>query len=614
MKQLNLFSSEEENYPDPQGQSEVSFQLVDDLSEAYKVIDDLSAHPILGVDLETTSLDPHLGRIRLIQIATSPTQVYIFDLFKVEGDKLADRLTALFQNTKKVAHNALFETKWLHSMGVEVDFPVFCSMIADTILQNGRGLSSSLGEVAKRYLNVTLDKSLQVSDWSNPDLSLEQLTYAAKDAAILLPLRESLIPRLVKDKLVRVAEIEFRAISALAHTEYYGLAIDWDGLEKLKLELEQEKDVSHTSLMDLFSTRLEEVGELPLQKNLFGEVTLNINSPQQLLRYFKKLNPNIDSTDRNKLKQFSDPAIDAYLSHKDLITQHRDCEKILKHRHPKTGRLHTHFFQCKARSGRISAADPNILNISHSSGFRSKVVPAPGYTLVCCDFSQIQLRIAAEISNDPAMIEAYVRGDDLHSLTASVILNKPIQEINSLDRQTAKGINFGALFGQSPKGLQKFCKSTYGVEISLQEAQLFHARFFEKYSKFRAWQMRQADRTLDTFSSRPVFTRTMSGRIRWLYKEEQRLTIVVNTPIQGTEADIFKLALGYLHLDLKKYVGKARIVNLPHDEILVECEKALADEVLALMKLDMQKAGEVFLKSVPVVVEGGYGDTWDKAK
>jgi DNA polymerase I-like protein with 3'-5' exonuclease and polymerase domains len=262
--------------------------------------------------------------------------------------------------------------------------------------------------------------------------------------------------------------------------------------------------------------------------------------------------------------------------------------KLPGHIHPLTKRIHPNYHQLGAATGRFSCTDPNLQGLPKKNGFRECAIPEPKFKLVIGDYSQIELRVAAEISGDPRMLRAYQNGHDLHRLTASLVAQKSMEEVTREERQSAKAINFGLIFGMGEEGLQKYARNTYGVNMTREQARFFRNRFFQVYQGITRWH----EATIRGNNTRE--TRTIIGRRR-LWKDQPLITELLNTPIQGTSADITKKALGILP---GKLIGTgAKIIGTVHDEIILEVPEEKAESIAEILKTAMIEGGRVFEKS-----------------
>ena len=265
-----------------------------------------------------------------------------------------------------------------------------------------------------------------------------------------------------------------------------------------------------------------------------------------------------------------------------------------------TGRIHAECHQSGASTGRLSCRKPNLQQIPRDKSFRSCIAAPPGYRLIIADFSQIELRIAAEITGDATMIKAYHNGQDLHKMTASIITEKPLHQICKNERQAAKAVNFGLIYAMGADGLMAYAQNIYGVNLTINQAQNFIARFFGAYQGIEKWHN-------EIRKSITRETRTLGNRRR-LWDSNPPITERLNTPIQGTSADILKKALSILPNALAG-IG-LKIIACIHDEIILETPAKKAEKASHILTQTMIAAGEHYLKKVPVEVDVIISDNW----
>lgn len=579
---------------------EISYVYIDSDEKLHKELDSIEDTEVIGVDTETTGLDPNRDKLVLLQLAVSQHSVLVINMPKLGLEAIERLKTPLQSDRVKVFQNAKFDLKFLRQAGLEIKGPVFDTMLAAQIIQNGQAYqSSSLEALAEQYLGIKLDKTEQKSDWSR-GLTQSQLEYAARDAAILLPLRESLVAKIKEGHLIEVCKLEFECLHAVTEMELKGILLDreaWKALyEKYSIE---QRELRNKLLLGL--------GEGSIQMNLFGEekiIGINLDSHQQMIKAFKNKGINLGSTSYQELIEYKDKSelIEWFIEYRRVTKAIQSfLSPIPEYINTATGRLHPSYYQLGAHSGRFSCGNPNIQQIPRGKEFRACFIPKEGYKLIIADYSQIELRVAAEIAEDNTMQEAYMQNMDLHALTASLIANKPIEEISKQERQAAKAVNFGLIYAMGAKGLQGYAKSVYGVDLSLKEAELFRNRFFSAYKGIARWhdRMKRASGIRES--------RTLSGR-RILYREQPGITALLNTPVQGTAADIVKKALGMLVPVTKRLGGS--IIATVHDEILLEVPEAEAREAARELKSAMEAAGAYYLKKVPVVAETLIADSW----
>lgn len=553
---------------------------------------------VIAVDTETTGLDPYTSDLRLIQIAIENEPVLVIDCKHVlpKGKELLQNL--LGTKAVKVFQNAKFDLQFLQSAGIRVSGHIFDTMLAGQLLRSSGGTQRvGLAQLAEHYLNELLPKEEQTSDFSG-FLSESQLEYAAKDAEILLRLRNKMIPELKRNHLIEVARIEFACVYSIAEMEYAGIYLDLKRWELLTEMIENERDQALNNLYPY-------IGYPTVQIGMFESVKsseINLNSNKQVLELLKKHGMDLENTSKQILTQYIDhPVVKALLNYRHASKSLNTFLYGMPHQiNPVTGRLHPHYSQNGAYSGRMSCGGPNIQQIPREDRFRACFAAPSGRKLVIADYSQIELRVIAQFSQDKRMIEAYRTGEDLHKLTASLILEKQLSEITKSERQAAKAVNFGLVFGMGAAGLKAYAADTYNSDMSLSEAETFKKRFFEGYRGVDNWHKKIR-------KDLPSEERTLSGR-KFLFRKDSGMSGRYNAPVQGTAADILKHALGNLHYELE---GKdTKLVAVVHDEIVLECPEDSADEIARLLTTVMENAGARYLRDVPVIAEASIADSW----
>ena len=463
-----------------------------------------------------------------------------------------------------------------------------------------------LDTVAERYLNESVDKTERLSNW-NFELSEAQLEYAARDAAVLLPLREKLIERLKAESLVRCAQLEFECVMPVVDIELAGFFMHKDRwLEQLGI-VEKKR-------IELAEQLQEVLAEESSQGSLFGgpqRQDINLDSHQQLTQALNRLGiPVPDSTRNWKLQPLAAqyPIVETLLEYRTVqkaLTSYG--QNMIELINPVTKRLHADFRQIGAPTGRFACSNPNIQQVPHQIEYRRCFSGHPeGRKLIIADYSQIELRILAEFSGDQGFMDAFNSGADLHKVTASQVFNTPLDQVTKEQRDFAKRLNFGVVYGI---GAQRFALMT---GLTVPEAENVLRKYFGTYRQLDTYLREAADSAV-----RDRQARTASGRlVRFRYDDKDRQQISMtqrngkNTPIQGTSADILKRALRLLKEELRD--SDAQIVNIIHDEIVVESAAEQANEVAAKVERVMCEAGEEYLKTVPVKVETEIATEWVK--
>jgi DNA polymerase I-like protein with 3'-5' exonuclease and polymerase domains len=576
-----------------------SYRLVTDVEELSGVARTLADAEVLGADIETTALNPRDGKIRLLQLATGE-ETFVVDVFAVRD--LSPLREVLEGGPVKTLHHAKFDHAFLwEEHGISLS-PIFDTMLAAQLLDGGEYTSSyALEAVAERYLDETVDKTARSEDWSG-ELSQRQLEYAARDAAILLPLRDRLAAQLEEENLGLVSKIEFGAVAAIAEMELTGIKLDVARWKELEKTVRERRDHAAERLEAHFPPP---DGVLPLEG--LGP-RLNLNSPQQITDAFRQIGIELPDTRVWTLLKIDHQAARDLLEYRELQKKLGTyLETYASFIHPKTGRIHANFLQCRVPTGRLACTNPNIQQIPHEDEFRRCFVAEEGNVLVIADYSQIELRILAEVSDDPGFVEAFQKGEDLHRVTAATMFGVEKGTVTNEQRTAAKRINFGLAYGRGPKSLS----AQLGTDED--RARELIDEFFANYPKVQKYLQETANEAMRTRT-----LRTLSGRVR-KFGDTSGLSSVergalrreaMNFPIQGSSADIAKLALGYIRRELRDL--DARLINCIHDEFVVECAQDVAPEVSGRMEGAMFRAGAKLLKKVPVEVEVGVSREWTK--
>ena len=597
---------------------------------------------IVGVDFETTGLDAHVNRIRLVQLAIlgadGIAEVYVIDAFAV-GAALRPFLAELFakEDLVKIIHNAKFEISFVrHLCGARIQVRnIFDTMLASQIVNAGHYKpaiseltkelkrnypSHSLGAVCLKYLGIQLDKGQQTSDWSNPDLTEDQIRYAAMDAAVLLYLQPIMSELIEKNRLTRVAAIEFAALPAIVEKEYHGLPFDAPAARGLSKSLEMDLKALKESL----DQAVLALGLRFPQKKQSRHKVFNPMSLREVRRIFKVMG--IELTDnRDETLQALAAQGNAFAG--ELATYRKTYKQAgfvqgwLLDQHPHDDRIHTTYIQIQRNNtGRFSSRSPNLQQIPGATKFRSLFKARPGRKIVDADYAAVELRIAAEIAGETRMIKAFQEGADLHRQTAAIISGKTPEEISKTERNQAKATNFGLIFGCGAHTLVIQARSSYGVDMTVEQAMRFRRKFFEHYPRIQDYHRRrcQAEKQIvqqHRFTPERGFypvnvsgTRTQSGRLRiWPTHRGvtlARFTELANTPVQGTGADILKIALARVYEALLvKGWEDVWIIGSTHDEIMLEAPEDKAGAAAELLVSEMQAAGAELIHRVPIVAE-----------
>ncbi|MDJ0690184.1 MAG: DNA polymerase [Xenococcaceae cyanobacterium MO_188.B32] len=590
------------------------YHLITNAEQLRELLDPLiDTIETFGLDTETTGLDPHTSKVRLVQIAVPKHPVFVIDLAAIDRTKLTPLKQLLASHCLKIGHNLKFDLMMLKSAGFNLEPPYFDTYLGYKILTAGLKRSSTLETLARKLLRVKLNKSAQTSDFSY-SLSSEQLQYAANDAAVLLPLHRQLTRHLSKAKLTATAQTEFDCLRAVAQMELNGVRLDLDKWQLLKQELRQqqarleEKLLAHLIAGDLRSRSLR--GRLTNTLLTELSIRVNLSSPKQVVTAFNQLGIDVRSTNVRELIPLAQdyPVIRWLLEYRSLTTRINTFSVGLpQFIHPTTERIQGHWWQMGARSGRFSCREPNLTNIPRDISTRQCFTASPGNVIIKADYSQIELRLMAQASGDRPMIEAYRHGEDLHRLTASFLFDKPIENIIDEERKLGKIVNFGLIYGM---GVAKFCLTTakkHNIYLSKSEASQFRQKFFLLYKGVAAYHQR----IRREWQAGARVSYSLDGRRRvWSKRTKPTLNELLNHPIQGTNATIIKRAIALLDSTLLSKVPQVKLILVVHDEIVLEVPRKLADRVARCLSDCAVEAARPILAPIPVEVEVKVLDSW----
>lgn len=571
------------------------YEIRDDASlrGAIQTITDVAPKKLF-VDTESQGgTDPLRAKPVLIQVKAAEC-VYIIHVAAITDFA---PLKALFETEGIliVGHNLKYDLKVLKIvLGDFKPHKLFCTLLAEQILAAGRQtITFGLKDLAERYCAVNLNKTMAMSFRQGENLSEGQLAYAVNDVLVLEPIYEHQKQALVDEQLIETALLEFGIIPAVADMELAGITVDKELAGKLRVESETEIKRIESEL----DTYLESKSIPPI----------NYNSTQQLLTVLKSLGIGAQDCKRKTLEKIDHPFVNLrrqYKKARDLVS------KLLKPLpafvNPKTGRVHASFNQIGAgASGRFSCSKPNLQQIHNGQKYRALIRAAEGFKLVTADYSQIELRILAEFSDDTAMIEVFKSGLDLHAKTAADVAGIDVKNVTKAQRSAAKAVNFGLVYG---KGVPSLAKD---LGISEAQAQQIVSKVLDLYPQAKAFLNAKES---EVMACQRI--RTMGGRCRYFEEDYlQKFTNAAkrearNSGIQGTGADIMKQAILELAEPVKAIGG--RMVLTVHDELVFEVPEDASEPARALIEAGMITAAQVYLKKVPVLVDIAIDSTWRK--
>jgi DNA polymerase I-like protein with 3'-5' exonuclease and polymerase domains len=595
--------------------------------------------PLLGVDTETTGLDPHVAKVHLLQIGDEKEQ-WVFDCYRTGKDNITEVLNHL--NTLpsiKIMHNAKFDFNMLRgNYGVEIN-NIYDTMLAAQLLNAGdKSYKSGLQDVLIRWLGIDLSKTVRHSFETHPvgkEFSEEQITYAALDVAYLPRLYKRFEEEIKLKNLQSIIKLENETLYVTADMEWYGIYIDKDKWLALESTARVEANNSRIKLDAFFDKMFD--------RNLFGELTLNLNSPQQLKPALEAvMKTKLESTDAKYLATIDHPVVKQLIDYRKwvkLISTY-GAEFIKQNVSTVTDKLHTSFNQLGTDTGRYSSEGPNLQNIPAKQQYRDPfcVKDPINYRIVSADFSGQELRLLAHLSKEPLFLKALQEGKDLHAYSASLLFGIPYEEFfvynqdgtllkgsskNKEDisdedgfnkhmkkkyRNPAKKITFGLIYGMGPTKLAN------ELGITLNEAKDLLKKYFSIFTKIKE--------LMDLLEERVKQTRIayspLDGRYRDLSKndwiDKRKISHAVNQaknmPFQGCGASTTKLAMCLIRKELREKKYDARIVLTVHDEILVECHVSIVEEVKELVVRLMKQAFNNYANSVEMEISAAIGTHW----
>lgn len=581
---------------------------------------------VVGFDTETTGLCPHTSKVRLAQFGID-NDCYVIDCFFIDIAKLQQLFDIIRTNECTVAgHNLKFDIKMLWANSIDIaGIKLFDTMLASKVIEAGLDSRHSLDEVATRYLGRYVSKDLQTSDWSALSLSKDQIRYAALDVQIMRPLVRVLKAKLKLEELVEVFKLEMRTLPCTAAMEFYGVRVDTSIInEKLKPLYEERLLQSEQKFLSCIKDRFVRAN----LNNVVIDEGLQISSSSQVLKALQKLNiPDplepelpIQSTSKTHIKLLDItkyPAIEALLDYRTvakLLTSY--IYSLPDKVNPVTGRIHPDFNQIVS-TGRFSSSNPNLQQIPRPNkedeySIRTAFIPEDGFIFCQNDFSQIELRVIAEVIynsvGDKAMLQEFIDGKDPYGATAAALANMEYDEFIKLEdykkrRQNAKAIRLGFNYGMGATKFKNYAKYMYNVTFTDREAKLYRDKYFNLYKGLKQYHDTCSDKNRTTAYSLPPFKR----RRMWI--DYPGTSALANHPIQGSSADITKLAMAKLYKSLENE-GFSPVRNTDvrpvltiHDEIVVEATHEHKEWASKLLQTCMVEAAKVVLKICPVEAE-----------
>ena len=592
------------------------YLLIDSDEKIDDFIEKIKSFETLCIDTETTNTEAMLAELVGMSFAVKEGEAYYIPVpaNQVEAQRIVDKLKPLYENesTLKVGQNLKYDIMVLANYGVEVKGKMFDTMIAHYILKpEMRHNMDYMAEVYLNYETIHIDELIGPkgkSQLSMRDIAPEKVCdYAAEDADITLKLKSKLEAELKAEGLFNLFEsIEMPLVPVLAQMERNGVRIDVNSLAE-----------TSKAFSDKMNEIEQEVYEL-------AGCSFNISSPKQVGEILFDKMRIVEKAKKTKTGQYvtSEEVLQS------LKGKHIIVEKILDYRgykkllstyidslpqliNPKTGHIHTSYNQAVTATGRLSSSNPNLQNIpirdENGKEVRKAFIPDEGCLFFSADYSQIELRIMAHLSGDHNMIEAFNTGYDIHAATAAKIFKKPIEEVTSDERRKAKTANFGIIYGITTFGLAE------RMQVSRGEAKDLIDEYFATYPKVKEYMEKSVNMARDK-----GYTETLFGRRCHLPDINSHNAVVrgyaernaINAPIQGTAADIIKVAMVRIQQRLWKEQLRSKMILQVHDELNFNVVPEEKDLIQQLVVEEMEHA---FKMSVPLEADSGWGVNWLEA-
>ena len=595
---------------------DVDYQLIDTEEKRRGIIQKLLTAEILSIDTETTGTDPMSAELVGVSFSDAENRAYYVPIpaEREEALRIVNELRPLYENKQslKVGQNIKYDMIILQNYGVQVQGKLFDTMLAHYILQPElRHNMDYLAEIYLHYQTIHIDELIGPRGKNQKnmrDLPPEDIyRYACEDADVTLKLKNVLEKELKEQAAEPLFyEIEMPLVPVLANIESNGVRIDTEALEQSSRH---------------FTARLQEIEKEIYQ--LAGE-PFNIASPKQVGEVlFDRLHI-MEKAKKTKTGQYvtSEEVLESLRSKHEVIGKildYRGLKKLLSTYidalpqliNPRTGHIHTSFNQAVTSTGRLSSSNPNLQNIpirdEDGKEIRKAFIPEDGCEFFSADYSQIELRIMAHLSQDPNMIEAFCSGHDIHAATAAKIYKVGIEEVTADMRRKAKTANFGIIYGISVFGLAE------RMNVSRQEAKELIDGYFETYPQVKAYmdksiQVARENGYVETIFHRKRFLPDINSRNAVVRGYAERNAI--NAPIQGSAADIIKVAMAHIYERFQSNNLKAKMILQVHDELNFSVPEVEKDIVQQIVIEEMEKAYPML---VPLKADCGWGKNWLEA-
>tara|TARA_R110002050_G_scaffold175651_5_gene308538 strand:+ start:2403 stop:5189 length:2787 start_codon:yes stop_codon:yes gene_type:complete len=606
----------------PAAPDNVDYEVIFDEAELDRWIDRLSTADLFAFDTETTSLNYMEAELVGVSFAIEPGKAayvpvahdYMGAPEQISRERLLEKLKPLLESDehKKVGQHIKYDMNVLANYGIEMKGIAFDTMLESYVL-NSTASRHDMDSLADRYLGVKTVKFEDIAGKGKKQLTFNQIEleqagpYAAEDADITLRLHQAIDAQLSKDeKLSKVfTEIEKPLIPVLSHIERNGALVDPKVLGEQSIELAARMIELEREAYEIAGKEFNLASPKQLQQILFEE---------QGIPVIKKTPKGAPSTAEDVLQELAleYPLPKRILEHRSLSKlKSTYTDKLPLMINPRTQRIHTSYHQAVTATGRLSSTDPNLQNIpvrtQEGRRIRHAFIAPKGYKIVAADYSQIELRIMAHLSQDKGLLEAFSKGADIHSATAAEVFKVDLNEVSSDQRRSAKAINFGLIYGMSAFGLAK------QLGISRKEAGQYIEHYFATYPGVQNYMddvrtKAQEQGYVETIFGRRLYLPEIKAKNAMRRQAAERTAI--NAPMQGTAADIIKRAMVSVDNWLAGADYDVRMIMQVHDELVFEVREDQVDAFVDEVKQQMSGAADL---DVPLLVEAGVGDNWEQA-
>ena len=596
--------------------------IVQDDAALIDLVDALNGAEAIAWDVESTGVDPTVADLVGISLAIAPDRAYYLPVGHDEGAQLPlkdviDALRPAFTNPEigKIAYNANYDYLMLARYGIEVTPVKFDVMLAEWCVNPAGKYSSPLGlkALALHRLNVEMTEIKQLLGSGRSQRTMNQVAiadaapYAGADAALTYRLWQEIAPELPRAGVQSLFdEMEMPLIPIIAEMEHAGVEIDSDFLREMSGRLQAELAHIQDEIFELNENRPFNINS-PKQLNdvLFQQLGLHTAGLRRTTHGY--------STDASALEILQDqhPIVANILKYRELTKlkgTYVDALPALVN--PQTGRVHTNFNQAGATTGRFSSSNPNLQNIPIRSEqgrqIRKAFVAGAGQLLLAVDYNQIELRVLAHMSEDEALMAAFHEGQDIHRATASAVFDVPLAQVDASQRDLAKRVNFGLMYGMGANRLARTSQMTF------EEADAFITRYFERLPRVRSYIQETQRRAQETGELRTLFGRL--GDFGALKRPDVNrrhtqslLRVAINFPIQGSAADIMKMAMLAVHARIREEKLRAKMLLQVHDELVFEVPEAELEETRIIVVDTMETVCKL---RVPLRTDAECGPNW----